>query len=127
MRYTISYNAPSKIILGLLGAGPGRSGVEVDGDVIRAKVGWAGTVTIPRASVISVERVDRIPWWLGYGVHGGIGGTWALNGSNRGAVKLTLREPAEGRVTGFPVRPRTIYFSLDDPEGFIAAVAPAAA
>jgi hypothetical protein len=125
MRYAISYNAPSKVILGLLGAGPGRSAVEVDNDTIQAKIGWAGRVTIPRASVVSVERVDRIPWWLGYGMHGGIGGTWALNGSNRGAVKLTLREPASGKVTGIPVHPRTVYLSLEDPEDFIAAVAPA--
>jgi hypothetical protein len=125
MRYTISYNTLSKAVLGVLGAGPGRSGVEVDGDAIRARVGRAGTVTIPRASIVAIERVDRVPWWLGYGMHGGFGGTWALNGSSSGAVKLTMREPATGKVTGFSVRPRTIYFSLDDPEGFVADVAPA--
>ena len=125
MRYAISYTAPSKALLGLLGAGPGRSAVEVDTDAIQATLGWAGRVTIPRASIASVERVERIPWWLGYGMHGGFGGVWALNGSNRGAVKLTLREPATGKVTGIPIHPRTVYFSLEDPEGFIASVAPA--
>ena len=125
MRFAISYNAPSRAILGVLGAGPGRSYVDVDGDAIRAKIGWAGQVTIPQGNIVSVERVDRIPWWLGYGMHAGVGGTWALNGSSQGAVKLTLREPGSGRVTGFPVKPRAVYFSLEDPEGFIAAVAPA--
>jgi len=125
MRYAISYNAPSKMILGVLGVGPGKAWVDVEDDEIRARIGWGGSVSISRASIVSVERVDRIPWWLGYGMHGGVKGVWALNGSNSGAVKLTLREPAKGKVTGFPIRPTTVYFSLEDPEGFIAAVAPA--
>jgi hypothetical protein len=124
MRYSISYNAPSKVILGALGAGPGKAAVDAGPDTIQATLGWAGKVTIPRASIVSVERVDAIPWWMGYGLHGGFG-TWALNGSNNGAVKLTLREPATGKVMFAPIRPRVIYFSLEDPEGFIADVAPA--
>jgi hypothetical protein len=43
-----------------------------------------------------------------------------------GVVKLTLREPASGKVAFFPMRPRTLYFSLEDPDGFIAAVQPMA-
>jgi hypothetical protein len=126
MRYDISFNTASRIILTLLGAGPGRSWVEVDDGTIRARLGWSGSVTIPRQGITSVERVDGIPWWLGYGMHGGIRGTWAINGSDSGAIKLTLNEPASGRVVGLPVRARTVYFSLEDPEAFIAAVRPTA-
>lgn len=126
MNYAISYNTPGRILLGLVGAGPRRSQVELDGDMIHARLGWSGSVTIPRASIVSVERVNRIPWWLGYGMHGGLRGTWALNGSSSGAVKLTLNEPVSGKVLGLPVRARTVYFSLEDPEGFIASVAPTA-
>lgn len=122
MRYAISYNAVSRVILSLLGVGPGKSWVDVDDTTVRARLGWSGTVTIPRASITSVERVASVPWWLGYGMHGGFRGTWALNGSNSGAVKLTTSEPASGKVLGLPVRVRTVYFSLEDPEGFVAEV-----
>ena len=126
MRFPISYNGPSKVILGALGAGPGKSWAEVDAGTIRARVGWAGHVEIPRSTVRSVERADRVPRLLGYGVHGFGTGTWALNGSNDGAVKLTLSEPASGKVAFFPMHPTVLYLSLDDPDGFIAAVQPTA-
>lgn len=68
MRFPISYNGPSKVILGVLGAGPAKSWAEVDANTIRARVSWAGQVEVPRSSVLSVERADRVPRLLGYGV-----------------------------------------------------------
>lgn len=124
MRFNISYNPPSRIILTLLGAGPGHSGVTVSGDSIDARLGWVGGVRIPRSTVIAAERVNRIPWWLGWGLHTGFRGMWALNGSSTGAVLLTLEEGASGRVLGMPIRPRKVYLSLEDPDGFLAAVRP---
>jgi hypothetical protein len=124
MRYQISYNAPSKAILGVIGAGPGKAWVDVDAGAINAKLGWASTVTIPRASIVSVARVERVPRWLGFGMHGTGFGTWALNGSHNGVVKLTFSEPASGKVLRFPIRPKAIYVSLEDPDGFIADVSP---
>lgn len=122
MRFPISYNRTSKVLLGVLGAGPTKSWADVDVQTIRARVGKLGHVEIPRSTVRSVERADRVPRSLGYGVHGWGTGTWALNGSNDGAVKLTLGEPASGKVAFFPMRPTVLYLSLDDPDGFIAAV-----
>jgi hypothetical protein len=118
MRYPISFNAPSKIILGILGAGPSRSWVEVRPDEIQGRMGWVGTVTIPRQDIATVEKVDKTPGWLGFGVHG-MFGTWAFNGSHAGAVKITMRTPATARVTLVPVRPHTIYFSLESPDEFV--------
>lgn len=126
MRFPISFNGPSKVLLGALGAGPAKSWADVDADTIRARVGWVGNVEIPRSSVRYVERADRVPRSLGYGVHGWGTGTWALNGSNDGAVKLTLSEPARGKVAFFPMRPTVLYLSLDDPDGFVTAVQPTA-
>lgn len=99
MRYNISYNAVSRVLLTMLGAGPGRAYVEVNGDVVKARMGWSGQVSIRRNSIETVEEIARIPWWMGWGVHGNLFGvlrTWAFNGSSTGAVKLTLRESAKG-------------------------------
>ena len=118
MRYNISFNAPGKIILGLLGSGPKQSWVDVRPDEVHGRMGWAGNVTIPRQDIATVGKIDRVPWWLGVGVHG-LFGTWAFSGSFSGAVKITMRTPASGRVTLIPVRPHTVYFSLDNPDEFV--------
>lgn len=118
MRYRISFNMPSRIILGLLGSGPSRSWVDIRPDEVHGQLGWLGDVTIPRVSIVSVERVDHVPWWLGMGLHG-FNGTWAFNAAMGNAVKITARSGARGRVLVFSLRPTTVYFSLDRPDEFV--------
>ena len=118
MRYRISFNTPSRIILGLLGSGPSRSWVDIRPDEVHGQLGWLGDVTIPRVSIVSVERVDHVPWWLGIGLHG-FNGTWAFNAAMSNAVKITTRSGARGRVLVFSLRPTTVYFSLDRPDEFV--------
>jgi hypothetical protein len=118
MRYHISFNVPSRVILGLLGSGPRQSWVDIRPDEVHARMGWLGEVTIPRVSIVSVERVKNIPWWLGLGLHGFFG-TWAFNAALGNAVKITARSGARGRILVFPLRPHTIYFSLDKPDEFV--------
>lgn len=124
MRFAISYNAASRVVLSLFGVGPGKGFVDVSEDAITAKLGWSGSVTIPRDTILTVEQ-SSIPAWMGWGVHSNLFGllkTWAFNGSMSGGVKLTLNASAKGRVLGVPIRATTVYFSLEDPEGFVAAV-----
>lgn len=118
MRYRIAYNVPSRIILGLLGAGPSQARVDVNPDEVHARLGWPGEVTIPRVSIVSVERVDHVPWWLGMGIHGFMG-TWAFNGAMGNAVWISVRSGARGRVLFFPIRPHTVYLSLEQPDEFV--------
>lgn len=118
MRYRFSFNIPSRVIFTLLGAGPSRSWVDVRPDEIHGQLGWTGSITIPRVSVMSAERVDHVPWWLGLGLHGFMG-TWAFNAAMGNAVKLELRGGARGRVLLFPLRPKTVYLSLEKPDEFI--------
>lgn len=121
MRFPISFNIPSKVALGILGMGPSRSWADVKPDAIHARMGWGGDVTIPRQDIATVEKIDQTPWWLGFGVHG-MFGTWALNGALTGAVRIRMKKPAKGRVMFFPVRPHTIYFSLESPDEFVFEV-----
>lgn len=122
MRFAISYNALSRVFLTILGIGPGKAYVDVSEETVKARLGWSGSATMPRQAIARVERVDRIPWWLGFGMHGSFRGTWALNGAGTGALKITMSRPASGRVLVLPIRATTVYLSLEDPAGFIAAV-----
>ncbi len=88
MRYHFSFNVPSRVILGLLGSGPRQSWIDIRPDEVHGQLGWMGDVTIPRVSIVSVERVDRVPWWLGLGLHGFFG-TWAFKlGIGSGDIPL---------------------------------------
>lgn len=109
-----------KWLLALLGMGPGVSRVETGPTVLRARMGWAFRATIPIASVRGVER-DRDMWW-GIGVHGWAG-RWLVNGSVRGIVRVEIDPPGRAWVVGVPVRLRQLFVSLEDPDGFIAAMA----
>lgn len=124
MRFNLTYNAASRIVLTLLGAGPGKGHVDVSGDTVHAKLGWSGSITMPRADIASVEEIDRIPWWFGVGMHGDFRGSWAINGASTGAVKITMRRPSSGRVLFVPVRATTVYVSLEEPERFVATLSP---
>lgn len=122
MRFPISCNAFTRILFTLIGSGEGKSWAEVTADTVCARLGWSGHVTVPRSSIASVERVDKVPWWLGAGMHGNGSGTWAINGSGKGVVKLVFSGAATGRVLIFPIRPTALYLSLEDRDGFIAAI-----
>lgn len=122
MRFAISCNTLSKVLFTLILAGSDNAWVEIDANTVRAQLGWSGQVTGPRSSIISAERVDRVPRWLGYGMHGTGFGTWAINGSNSGVVKLAFSEPVKGRMLVVPIRPTALYLSLEDREGFLAAL-----
>lgn len=119
MRYPISFNPLSTVVLGLMGAGPSRSHVDILPDKIVAKMGWMGQLTIDRDDLVAVEPVERVPWWMGFGLHG-IPGTFAMNGSMGNAVKISTRtaNPARGKVLFVNIRPHTIYVTLDRPEEF---------
>lgn len=108
-----------KWLLALLGMGPGVSDVETGPRELRVRMGWGFRTTIPASSVSGVHR-DRDMWW-GIGVHGWAG-RWLVNGSVRGIVRIEVDPPARAWVIGVPVRLRELFVSLDDPDGFVAAL-----
>ncbi|MGH3794010.1 MAG: hypothetical protein ACRDSP_03895 [Pseudonocardiaceae bacterium] len=118
-RFTISY---SKVLLPLfvvLGMSPRSSGVEVGPDTVRVWMGWAFSVDIPRSAIRSVDPDTDLV--LGWGVHG-FGGTWLVNGSSEGLVRLRIDPPVRARVLGIPVRLHTLRLSLAAPDTFLAAL-----
>jgi hypothetical protein len=107
-----------RLLLTILGMGPGLSRVELSGDTLRVRMGWAFQATVPRDSITSAEAVTGLVG--GIGVHGW-GGRWLVNGAASGLVKMTIEPAGRARMV-IPVKLTQLTVSLEDPDGFIAAV-----
>jgi hypothetical protein len=108
-------------------AGRGVSGVEVGAGEIRVRMG-SFKLDIPSSSIRSVQRSQaRVGGTTGVHEHGGRG-RWLVNGSAEGLVELAVDPPARVRPSidtlfGLgPSRVRQLTVSMEDPDGFIAAM-----
>lgn len=122
-RFDIRYDPVLRPLFIAFGMGPRTSHVTVTADEFHVVMGWAFRGRIARSAVVDA-RPARTPLILGVGVHGWAG-RWAVNGSRAGAVRLEVNPPAHAHVCGVPVRLRTLWLSLADPDGFLAALAAA--
>jgi len=105
----------------LMGIGPRQTRVTVRDAVVEVRMGWGFRSVVPR-EWIREATPDSGPV-SGWGVHGW-GGTWLVNGSSHGLVRLRLDPPARATVMFVPVRVDTLRLSLQDPASFLALVAP---
>lgn len=122
MRYPMRLDLLWRPLLAPFGGTPGRSYVEVTASDVRFRFGWLFDVTVPRAEIVDVRPV-KWSWWLGIGWRivlplGAVG----LIGSLRGVVAVRLRWPRWVRIGFIPWRCRVICVSLQDPDGFCAAL-----
>ena len=124
-RFAIRYD--HAWLLTVIGMGPRSSGVEVDSDEIRVRMGSAFRLDIPRGSVRSVSRDPALSGEAGWGVHG-LSGRWLVTGSSDGLVELAIEPPCyteRGLSTLFrKVKVNSLTLSLVDPDGFVAALQP---
>ena len=111
--------APMNAVL-TLGAIPERSRyVDLDDDSLVVRLGWGFRLRVSRASVVAaLPDRGRIG---GIGAHGW-GGTWLVNTTSKGLVRLELDPPGRATVCGVPVTVRVLRVSVEDPEAFLAAV-----
>lgn len=119
-QFSISYTSFNRKLLKVFGMGPNKSSVAVTETDVRVRMGWGFDGTIPRNLIVSATRAEK-PAGKGWGVHGWAG-SWVVNGSDEGIVKLTIDPPVHARMIIFAVKLRELYVSLDDPEGFLAAI-----
>jgi len=107
----------------LFRSGPGVAGVEVGATELRVRMG-SFRLDIPRSSVRAARRSHADVHGT-TGVHGGRG-QWLVNGSPDGLVELAIEPPcylAPGLDTLFRrQRVGLLTLSLEDPDGFIAAL-----
>jgi len=118
--FPISYSRFNRAFMSLLLMGPSRSGVTVSDDFVDVRMGWAFDARIPRTQITAAAPGEK-PRLSGWGVHGW-GGTWTVNGSSEGIVKLTIDPPVHARTLVFAIKLHTLYVSLEDTAGLIAAL-----
>jgi hypothetical protein len=106
-------------ILGLFGSGRRFSRVVVGPTDVEVQLGIAFRGTIDRSAIRAAR--DRTRTVMGWGAHGW-GGRWLVNGSSKGIVVLDVEPVGRARVLGYPVKVRELALSLEDPDGFCAAL-----
>jgi hypothetical protein len=121
LHFDIDYSRGNRFFMGLIGMGPRFSGVEIDDEEVRVRMGWGFHTHVPLAGIRRVSATER-PFFA-WGAHGWRG-RWLVNGSSKGIVALELDPPARGWAIGFPLRLRVVSISLADPDGFITALEP---
>jgi hypothetical protein len=98
---------------------PSTAYVEVDGDAVHIRMGWAFRARFPRAAIASATETHESP--LSRGVHG-FWGQWLVNGSGQGLLTIDLAPTQRGYVMGFPIRLRRLMVSVVEPAILAAAL-----
>lgn len=121
-RFPIRVGGLNRVLFTVLGMGPRVSYVEiVDDTTLAVRMGIGFRARLHRRSIVDAGVLGRYVWWA-YGVHLYGRKTWIVNGSGHGIVKLRFDPLERGRVMGVPVRLRELWVSLEDPDGFLAAI-----
>jgi hypothetical protein len=118
-RFPIRFEAWYAILSSVLFLPPSGAYVEVEGERVRVRMGWAFRAEFPRAAVASVRNFDQ--WTLSRGVHG-FAGRWLVNGSGKGILDIALSPDQAASVLGFPIRLKQLYVSVDDPAALAQAL-----
>jgi hypothetical protein len=120
-RFPILYTGINAKLFPLLALPRSSAYVELDDDSLRVQLGWGFTARIPRRSISAAERGKDVAG-ITAGAHGWRG-RWLVNGSRRGIVRLDIDPPVRAWTLAIPVRLRQLLVSLEDPEGFLTALA----
>jgi hypothetical protein len=118
-RFPIQFDAWYGILSSFLFLPPSSSYLEVNGEDVRVRMGWAFRACFSRTAVVSAAETHRCP--MSRGVHG-FAGRWLVNGSGQGLLTIDLAPTQRGYVMGFPVRLRQLMVSVEEPALLAAAL-----
>jgi hypothetical protein len=119
-RFAIRVDRSFRGLFAVLGAGARHDFVEFRGETVRVQLGWMFKVSIPRAAVAAARHHPDM--FGGWGAHGWRG-RWLVNGSSAGIVELDLElRQRAWLVSIWPLTLRVLHVSLEDPDGFLAAI-----
>jgi hypothetical protein len=119
-RFAIRVDPAFRELFAALGAGARHDFVELEGTTIRVRLGWLFKVSIPKAAVTTAQH--HADMYGGWGAHGWRG-RWLVNDSSAGIVELDLEPRQRAWLLGiWPLTLRVLYVSLEDTDGFLAAI-----
>jgi hypothetical protein len=118
-RFPIRFDQWYRVLSTVLFLPPSGAYVEVDGDDVCVRMGWAFRSRFPRAAIASATETHARP--LSRGVHG-FAGRWLVNGSGQGLLTIDLTPGQRGYVMGFPVRLRHLVVSVAEPGALTTAL-----
>jgi hypothetical protein len=111
MRFPITFDPWYRLLSTVLGLPPSSAYVQVTGEEVEVRMGWAFRSRFRRSDVSSAGAADIRP--LSRGVHG-FGGRWLVNGAGRDILRIELRPPQRAYMMGLPVRLRELLVSVGD-------------
>lgn len=118
--FALRYGALARHFLNLVASGPARSGVAVRDADLTIVMGRSFSGHSSRAAVVSAHTLTGTV--LGRGVRGWRG-DWIVSGAGDGIVELRFEPPMKARVLSLPVSIERLRISIEDPAGFVAALA----
>jgi hypothetical protein len=123
VEFAIRYDRWFRALATVIGLGPKQTAIRVDDDTLHVRYGWAFRLDVPRKDIKSARLIAERP--MAWGVHT-TGEYWYVNGSRDGIVELKLSRPATSNSVKFQAgdwgEVHRLYLSLEDPDGFIAAL-----
>jgi hypothetical protein len=121
--FAMRYDRWYRPLATVMGMGPKRTMIRVAGNMLHVKHGWAFQLDVPLDTITFARRISRRP--SSWGVHSG-GDVWMVNASRDGIVELKLARPLTSKSVKLQSNRwgevRSLYLSLTDPDGFIAAL-----
>lgn len=120
MRTSIHRSNWVKPLLWLFGGTDARSYVELDGDSVHIRFGFLFDERIPIKNIVEVER-QHWPMLAGIGWRTNLIDSIAVVGSHSNVVRLEI-SPRQWMKVLLPVRVKSLYVSVDDPDTFVAEI-----
>jgi hypothetical protein len=109
VRFPISFDRWYRVLSSILGLPPSSAYVQVAGEQVEVRMGWAFRSRFPRSAVASTSALGMRP--ISRGVHG-FGGRWLVNGSGQGILRIELRPAQRAYLIGVPVRLKELLVSI---------------
>jgi hypothetical protein len=123
MDFDMRYDRWYRALATAMGLGPGRTTIRIDDTTLHVKYGWAFHLDIPLENIASARRLSLRPF--SWGVHSA-GDLWIVNASRDGMVGLKLSHPVSSKSVRLQSSTwgevRNLCLSLEDPDGFLAAL-----
>ena len=121
VRFPIRFTPANRVLFRAFLVSPSHAHVDLADESLHVRMGWAFSARIPRQLVARAGPGQPPAIRFTAGAHGW-GGRWLVNGAADGIVDVELSEPVRAVVSGFPVRLKVLSVSLEDPDGFLAAL-----